>query len=139
RPWVALAATGLTLAACPFGIRRLVVQDSWISGFARESDFYRATQYFNQHFFGTHMLLLALDTGHVDLRGPLPVSDLDAHDLRLPKAAADDVENLEGCSLVISRRAHAATMPDQPTYWEAMVERVARSDSGIVVTTRRGD
>lgn len=152
RPGITLAAATLALAVCVPGIRRVVVQDSWISGFARDSGFYRATQYFNRHFFGTHRLLLVLDAGRVELHGALPVSDFGLGELSLPVAVAPRPEALPGCSLIVSRRPgkrpvlpeHAnsayqgATPPvyDPPMFWSAVIESAARSDQRVVVRTR---
>jgi hypothetical protein len=141
RPALTLGIALLGLALCPFGIRRLAVQDSWISGFAPESAFYRATQYFNRSFFGTHRLLLALDTGRVDLRGPLAAADMDLHEARLPGDLVRDPRVLTGCSFVVKRPVPAATSAsnmnrnERPAFWESTVDSVARRDGRIVITT----
>ena len=95
RSGATLTVVALLLALTPLGIRRLVVQDSWIGGFARDSEFFRATQYFNQHFFGTHMLLLALDTGHIEIRGTLTPAD-HGHERTAP--ASGDLVPIRRCS-----------------------------------------
>jgi uncharacterized protein len=59
RWWV----VGLTLLAAgmtPLGLRRLVVQDSWIESFDPGSEFRRATAQVNEHFHGMHLLLVSL-------------------------------------------------------------------------------
>ena len=40
--WGVLIAAAVGLALCPLGVRRIVVQDSWIDGFAPDSRFYQA-------------------------------------------------------------------------------------------------
>ncbi len=143
RPILTLVVAGLGLALCPLGIGRLAVQDSWISGFARESAFYRATRYFNQHFYGAHVLLLALDTGRVELRGPLPAAEMSYHEIRLPADLVPEPEMLTGCALVVRRRASPGPRgapggrPDAPASWESIVESAERRHGRIVLTTPR--
>lgn len=55
RSGVMVAVVGATLAFAA-GLPRLVVQDSWIDGFAPESAFRRATVVANEHLHGTHTL-----------------------------------------------------------------------------------
>lgn len=135
QPGWTLAAAALGLALCPLGFRQLHVQDGWISGFARESAFYRATQYFNRQFYGTHRLLLAIDTGHVELRGRIASADMSYHELRLPAHLVPDPEWLAGCSVVVSRRAGATGGRGRAAYWSSVVESAGRRGDRIVVTT----
>lgn len=61
----ALAAVTLVLA---LGIPRLRVQDSWIDGFAKSSNFRRDTDRANELLLGTHLLLL-----HLRAEGERPI------------------------------------------------------------------
>lgn len=54
-------AFGLLLFGSIFGIRKVVVQDSWIDGFDPHSEFRHATAAFNEQFFGTHVLQVCVD------------------------------------------------------------------------------
>jgi predicted RND superfamily exporter protein len=141
RPAWTLGLAVLALALMPLGLRRLTVQDSWIEGFAHDSAFYRATQYFNQRFFGTHLLLLVLDTGHVDLHGRVPVADLRMHEIRLPSDLVSDPGRLVGCSVSIARRLippgadSLAGFRQAIQRWWSFVESAARKGDRIVVTT----
>jgi len=143
RPALALGAAALALAMTPFGIGRLVVQDGWISGFARDSAFYRATRYFNDHFFGTHVLLLVLDAGHVERRGLIPARDMDYHRFRLPPDLVTDPEMLVGGSLVVTLPTKPGSpsptpgRPSLPSSWSSIVESAVRDSGRIVVTTPR--
>lgn len=56
-----LAALGLITLAVGLGMVRLRVQDSWLSGFAPESEFRVNTERANELFNGTHLLLVHLD------------------------------------------------------------------------------
>jgi predicted RND superfamily exporter protein len=134
-----VVAVAAVLALCVPGVRRLVVQDSWISGFAPDSEFYRATQYFNQRFFGTHRLLLVLDTEPLDARTAITGADLRYDALSLPGDLLADPEAAVGCSIVVSRRgSEGPSGPDvayRPRFWGSMVESAKREDGRIVVAT----
>ncbi|MHC5114035.1 MAG: efflux RND transporter permease subunit [Planctomycetota bacterium] len=67
RPVAALAFAAAVLVVAPFAASRIVVQDSWIDGFAPDSDFHRATVDFNERFLGAHVLLLTVDVGAGDM------------------------------------------------------------------------
>lgn len=56
-----LAVLGLLTLAVGLGMARLRVQDSWLSGFAPESEFRVNTVRTNEMFNGTHLLLVHLD------------------------------------------------------------------------------
>ena len=141
RPALTLALAALALAMTPFGFRRLAVQDSWVSGFAKESEFYQATQAFNREYFGTHRLLLALDTGRFEASGGLPPADLEFDRIRLPANFVANPQLLEGCSVVIARRAASTTVAkspgdtDRPSHWESIVESATLSGGRMVITT----
>jgi len=55
------ASFALVLLITVLGIRRVVVQDSWIDGFESRSQFRAGTDLFNRQFFGTHILQLCVD------------------------------------------------------------------------------
>jgi len=63
RPAAALALGAAILIVAPFGVSRIIVQDSWIDGFAPDSVFRRAMLDFNDRFLGAHVLLVTLDVG----------------------------------------------------------------------------
>jgi uncharacterized protein len=60
RPRATLAVAGLATLGLALGIPRLVVQDSWIDGFAPKSSFRQDTERANALFNGTHLLQLHL-------------------------------------------------------------------------------
>ena len=65
RPWPVLATLAVVTAGLGLGAFRLVVQDSWVSGFSPASEFRRATDRVDARFNGTHILL-------ANLRFPAP-------------------------------------------------------------------
>ncbi len=71
RRGVVVAAMVLVALAVPFGLKRLVVQDSWIDGFAPTSPFRQSTEKVNRLFHGTHVLLVHFDTRPLEIRGEL--------------------------------------------------------------------
>jgi predicted RND superfamily exporter protein len=137
RPAVTLSVAGAALLLSPLAIRRVVVQDSWIAGFAPGSPFHRATTYFNERFAGAHRLLLVVDTGHVDLRGPLAASDLDFLEIRLPEGTPLDPADAVGCSLAVIRRPEpgAEAASDRPSLWSSFVEAAESREGRTVLRT----
>jgi len=138
-PVATLAAVAVVLALMAPGWRRIVVQDSWISGFAPDSDFYRDTQYFNRHFFGTHRLLLVLEAERVDARALVTSADLGRGELRLPGGLLGHPERAVGCSITVSRRGEAAVVVHAEAYrprsWGSLVESATPESGRIVVRT----
>jgi hypothetical protein len=63
RPGWTLAALAALTVVLGAGVARLVVQDSWVDGFAPGSPFRRATDRANGHLHGTHILLAHLRWG----------------------------------------------------------------------------
>jgi predicted RND superfamily exporter protein len=96
RRWAVLGAAALVAVLAPFGVRRIVVQDSWIDGFAPESEFRRATDMVNDRFHGTHILLLAVDTGGEILAGDVPASAVETFRIRLRLPDTVDADELVG-------------------------------------------
>ena len=125
----------LLLAAAPLGIRKIVVQDSWIDGFSEESDFRRATIAFNELFLGTHVLQVCVDAGHVALTGELNADAIDVRWIKLPGETVPDPQWLVGTRI----RLRNEKEPD-------IVGPPSRSDelrrtwwSWIQIATHQGD
>lgn len=68
--WMPLAVAGVLLVVGA-GLSRLELQDSWIGGFARRSEFYESVERVNAAVLGTHLLRL-----HVDFRSTGATSGL---------------------------------------------------------------
>lgn len=143
RRGVLLAVGLLVVLAAPLGLRRVVVQDSWIEGFARDSEFYRATQVFNELFLGTHILLVRVVADAPTIECELGATALGHHALTLPADRVSDSEGLVGCVLRIRRFQAAATDPNAREFirrvdeWRARIESVERGADGLVVRHER--
>ncbi len=97
-PWLAaviirfrvtvLVGAAALAGLAPLGIAEVVVQDSWVDGFAPESEFRRATNHFNEQFHGGHTLLVKVDTGSERSEGEIDAAALDG---LWTKVAADTV------------------------------------------------
>ncbi|MFN0058957.1 MAG: efflux RND transporter permease subunit [Planctomycetota bacterium] len=73
----------------PFGISKVQVQDSWIDGFSPESEFRAATEHFNAHYFGAHLLQLQVTAPNVQFSGEIGEAQLEMTRLNLPVGAAE--------------------------------------------------
>jgi hypothetical protein len=140
---IVLAVLAVVVAA-PNGLRRIAVQDSWIDGFAPESEFYRATSFFNDQFLGTHMLLVCVDTGPSEpLRGELGVGHVDHAELRLPANLVVDAQELIGQRIYLRRQDVPEGGLDPRKYgratgvWASRIEEAVRDRKRIVVHTSR--
>ncbi len=141
--YAVLALAGVIMAAAPLGVKRIVIQDSWIDGFAPDSEFFQATDYFNQQFLGSHILLLCLDTHHTKLSGTLPGAAIDHHTILLPSDAIANAERIVGQQVRLSRQG----APPQPTSpdrvprawrdWVSWIESAERVPEGILITVNR--
>ncbi len=141
--YVALVIGIILTATTPLGLRQIAVQDSWIDGFAPDSEFYRTTQTFNQQFLGTHILLVCVDTGSEVLTGELEAGDLGHHHVSLPGDLVSDPEALVGQYIRI-RRPGSPAVEDLPsprrrgrTAWNSRIETAIRQGEHIVATVPR--
>ncbi len=141
--YAALALALLVVIATPFGVHRIVVQDSWIDGFAPDSEFYKGTQLFNDQFLGTHILLVVVDTGGEVFRGELPIGAIRNNDIRLPPDVQTDPSSLAGQKILITvtKRPEAGpqTGPRRSSRdkWLAGIESARHEGDHIVLTTAR--
>lgn len=87
--WWVVALSAVAVALIPLGLQRLVMQDSWIDGFDRDSEFRRATELVNRQFYGMHLLYVSVETPQ-RLQGEIPAAKLKAREIVLP---GDLVEN----------------------------------------------
>ncbi len=131
-----LAAAGLGVVVLAVdGVRRVVVQDSWIEGFDPQSDFRRATREFNEQYFGTHVLLVCLDAGHESITGELTSEQFGAHTITIPGDRVEDAARL-------TRSWITLTMPDRTNQpgrrrpineWSSWIERAERDGDQVVI------
>lgn len=97
-----LAGTGLVALAAGVLAARVEVQDSWIEGFSRESELFRATARVDRLFGGTHLLRLRLSAGAPRLTRRVARSAFDGTSLLLEGALADPSSSL-ACDRLIVR------------------------------------
>ncbi len=98
-----LIGAAAVVGLAPFGIRRMVVQDSWIDGFAPESAFRRATESFDEQFMGAHTLLVCVDTGRQRIAGEITGGDMDLLWAKLPTTGVKSPDDLIGWRLQFRR------------------------------------
>ena len=137
---VLLAAAALAVG-CTFGVRRVVVQDSWIDGFAARSRFYEATAAFNEEFLGMHQLFVVVDTGPDGvIEGLLPATALKQKEILLPADVVTDPAMLvsrqiefEALEPVEVRHPGRDPRTIHPT-WRSRIMTAERRDGAVVVT-----
>ena len=145
--YVIAAAALAAVVAGPFGVARVAIQDSWINGFAPDSEFYRATQDFNRQFLGSHVLLVRVQTDHRVFKGRVPAADVDHHQVILPADLLDDPEILVGHYIYLQtdqavRDAAPGASDRRPSrrargMWGAQIIAATQQGEGLVVTTER--
>jgi len=132
RWWVvgfALAVTALT----PFGLRRLVVQDSWTNGFDPESEFRRVTQQVNENFFGMHLLFVCAEAPRT-IQGEIAAAAFNGPDIALPAVLVGDAALITGSPIKLS----TVTSSDAPAaVWQSHIELVNRSGETVFARLAR--
>ncbi|NOS99746.1 MAG: MMPL family transporter [Phycisphaerales bacterium] len=117
--------------------RKVIVQDSWVGGFDRQSAFYRATQTFDEQFLGSHILLATVQgTGRHHVM-TLPAASVEHHRLLLAPGMAADPESLVNSRLTV-RVANRKQEPGRPTnspsdQWDTWIERIEPVGDRIAV------
>lgn len=125
RGW-AIGIIALSLALAPFGLRRLVVQDSWIDGFDPNSEFRRATELVNEQFHGMHLLLVSYDPPRI-IKGEVPDTALSPGKILLPGTLADDPMLLPGNWISFSRTGSATG-----AVWRTQILMASRAKTNLV-------
>jgi predicted RND superfamily exporter protein len=135
RYWV-VGAVAVVMALTPFGLRRVVIQDSWIDGFDPESEFSRATRLVNEQYHGMHLLYVTIDAGEV-LRGRLPTTEVSLSKFSFPVNLTQRPEDWVGRWLYI----HTDNTSNGPprASWRSTIESAVRQGDKIVVTTQVRD
>ncbi len=129
RRWMVISLTIVVIALTPFGLRRLVVQDSWTNGFAPESEFRRVTEAVNENFFGMHLLFVCADAPKT-IRGEIPAPAISGLDTALPATAVDDAMLMAGSPITLSAG---------DAVWQSHIEMVNRNGDTIYVRLARTD
>ncbi|UCE58277.1 MAG: MMPL family transporter [Phycisphaerales bacterium] len=139
---VVLLAVGVVVFASS-GVRRIVVQDSWIDGFAPGSEFYKTTRYFNEQFLGMHILLVRVNAPGEVVAGNITVAAFDDNKITIPWESDDDPQKLITKQIVfdVTERGAQPRLPSRRgrprDTWRSRIERVRRAGDTLVITTAR--
>jgi hypothetical protein len=131
-----IGAVAVVVALAPFGLRRVVIQDSWIDGFDPDSEFTRATRIVNEQFHGMHLLYLTIDAGEV-LRGTLPTTNVSLSKFSFPANLTRRPEDWVGRWLYIHIDSPSNAAPRAT--WRSTIESATRSGDKLIVTTQIRD
>ena len=151
-PWLAAAIVrhrlwviGALVLACALalpGLHRLVIQDSWIGGFAPGSEFRRATEQVNTRFEGMHQLLVALDAPDV-LRGDAALAELKKGRLSFSTNLVPSQVLIEHSPVTISimegRSVPGGPDPPPTKVWHALIEDPVQYGDHIVAPLVQGN
>lgn len=136
--WAVILGVLALIVLSPFGIRRIVVQDSWIDGFSEGSGFRRATDLFNAQFLGTHVLHVRVDGGHQSISGVLEGKAVDMRLISIPWYLGDDPRMLVGRNLRLTRMD--ARLPGPPSRaeelnrtWDTWIKSAHRQGDHVVI------
>ncbi|HEV7505944.1 MAG TPA: MMPL family transporter [Thermoanaerobaculia bacterium] len=110
------------------GVRRVVVQDSWVDGFAPESEFARAMRQFDRDFAGAHVLQVAVETEALHRAGEVPGAAVGDRTLTLAALPGVPAPQLLGSFLDLEGPRGAP----QPRQWSSWVA-TARPEGGRIV------
>jgi len=132
--WWAAGLVFVLLASTPFGLRRLVVQDSWIDGFDPTSEFRSVTKQVNDQFYGMHLLFVAVNAPRV-ITGEIAASAINASGIGFPGNLVDDLALIQGSaiSLVIADESPAGGITIRPNgaVWQAQIKAAFQREGRI--------
>ncbi|MDJ0842313.1 MAG: MMPL family transporter [Acidobacteriota bacterium] len=136
RSRIILTVTLVAVLLSAIGVSRLTVQDSWTDGFDPRGEFHQATTWFDEHFHGAHVLLLALEARTEDLNTVVPQQQVEHGRYQLPGNLTDKPELLAGRR--ISIHLEKETEPgQQPRTWRAYIQSAESEGESVIVTTPR--
>lgn len=125
---VLIVAVAVALLALD-GVRRLVVQDSWVDGFAPESEFARSMRRFDQDFAGAHVLQVAVEGEPLRREGEVAAAAVGNRTLTLPALAGISAPQLAGSFITVEGPRGAP----KPRQWASWVAAVGAEGSGVVL------
>lgn len=142
RRYAVLIVAVCITAAAPLGIRRVIVQDSWIDGFAPDSGFARAANSFNEHFLGMHMLHVALEATKDPVTFNIPAAAIEGTGLRVPASALPENIDVLGWQLTLQCAAVPGSGEESddanfPQPWSARIEKVVSQGTERIVHLNR--
>jgi hypothetical protein len=127
----------------PLGIRRVVVQDSWIDGFDPASEFRRATRLVNAQFHGAHLLVVRVDAGHTALRARVPWVTGDDFSFPLPAEFDIPRDKLVNGWLVFTGDPRTNVGPFRSSVpapvWRSWVQSATNRDGRVWASTPRDE
>jgi uncharacterized protein len=129
--WGIVGALALLLAITPFGLKRVKIQDSWIDGFERDSDFSRATRAVNEQFHGMHLLNVVVDASD-EVIGSLPATDVAYAKFIFPTNAAKNPKAWIGRWLYVE-----LVTPTNSVSWRSTIDSVVIAADKLTVTTQQ--
>jgi predicted RND superfamily exporter protein len=141
RRWWVLGCAVAVTALTPLGLRKLVVQDSWINGFDPAGEFRRVTQMVNDKFFGMHLLFVSAEAPRT-LAGEVAASAVNPGQIILPEDELEDLSLIEGGSITLSIPAGASRgdfANHALTVWRSHIESSFRRDKRIFARIARQD
>jgi len=122
------------LAVTPFGLRQLVVQDSWTNGFDPESEFRQVTEQVNESFFGMHLLFVCAEAPKT-IRGEIAAASIASPDIGLPAALVGEPTLIAGSPITLS----VGAPPDAASaVWHSHVELVNPGGDTVFARLARG-
>jgi predicted RND superfamily exporter protein len=98
RRWWVIGATAVVMTLTPIGISRLLVQDSWTSGFPPRSAFRLLTTQVDKDFLGSHTLLVSFDATQI-LQMKIGQSAIRDSRISLPGKVVEEPIMIAGSSL----------------------------------------
>jgi predicted RND superfamily exporter protein len=125
---VLVVAAAVALLALD-GVRRVVVQDSWVDGFAPESDFARAMRQFDRDFAGAHVLQVVVETQPLHLAGEVTGAAVADRSLTLPASKGISAPQLLGSFLALE--GPRGTVP--PRQWSSWVATARPEGDRIIL------
>jgi predicted RND superfamily exporter protein len=131
RRWWVVGFALAVMALTPFGLRRLVVQDSWTNGFDPESEFRRVTEQVNQNFFGMHLLFVCAEAPKT-LTGELPASAVSHYSISLSGDLLRDPTLIAGSPVTLLSGNDSAV-------WQSHVEMANRSGDTVFARLAGGE
>ncbi len=127
--WPALVVVVVVagLVTLPAGWRRIVVQDSWIGGFAANSPFRTATESVDGAFDGTHLLHVRVSRDDPSYRWQVVPADLGPHRVTVAASDSNDPRGWVGQWVQVERVGESDAI--------APVVRVTTSGARVTVHT----
>ncbi|MFQ5492327.1 MAG: RND family transporter, partial [Phycisphaerae bacterium] len=133
----------IVAAIAPLGVQRVQKQDSWINGFSPQSEFYQATQYFDEQFLGTHILQVCVDAGYDRISLDISAEDLDHLSASLPGDAIPDLNAIKDYRVRVRRLdlpfegLHQLGKYRIRNLWQARVASAERDGDRVIIHPNR--